>query len=448
VAFIWLTHDSEQRKNEYETRSGAYGSGGDASGSQAGRAAAASTDLPGPAPHTAGPHRYDWMNKLDPRVDANPETVKSSTADGRSNIAESDRHYGRDAAVGAGVGGVGGAAYGSTKKGHTKTDSGVAGISPTTTTYPTASDPYTSKTTSTSEQKYGSQHTTGQQTSGNKSSSATGYQDTATGKGSQYQSAADTSSSDRYGREAAAIGGGTAALGGAAALGEHEYQQPERSIPAAGKGAARDVDDRLQGVGSAGSTGATGTSGATRGTGVAGNTGASRSGSDPISTLADRTTGEVGGVGQQRAASEDAYGSGAGSTTVYKGQQQYGRDSAAAGNVGGGGGTSEQPYRKLSTGTPSGVSSDQLSGQYGKNISGPHNTMPGTFPEAEPGLDTYESPISSSKGYDAGRVGAQEYSTAKHGPTTVATDEGGHTKLHKEQPEERLGSSGYRSLRS
>jgi len=35
-------------------------------------------DLPGPAPHTAGPHRSDFLNKIDPRVDSdmsNPRTV-------------------------------------------------------------------------------------------------------------------------------------------------------------------------------------------------------------------------------------------------------------------------------------------------------------------------------------------------------------------------------------
>jgi hypothetical protein len=30
------------------------------------------TQLPGPAPHTAGPHNKDWMNKLDPFVDSHP----------------------------------------------------------------------------------------------------------------------------------------------------------------------------------------------------------------------------------------------------------------------------------------------------------------------------------------------------------------------------------------
>ena len=29
--------------------------------------------LPGPAPNTAGPHKQDWLNKLDPRVNAIPD---------------------------------------------------------------------------------------------------------------------------------------------------------------------------------------------------------------------------------------------------------------------------------------------------------------------------------------------------------------------------------------
>ncbi|KAN0106804.1 hypothetical protein V8E51_009680 [Hyaloscypha variabilis] len=98
--------------------------------------------LPGPAPNTAGPHKKDWTNKLDPRVDAHPSS-KTTDADilslpvrqgqgssseqtidqdgknlprsdvgeasaGDSNRDQKSHHYGRDAAA-AGV--VGGAAY-------------------------------------------------------------------------------------------------------------------------------------------------------------------------------------------------------------------------------------------------------------------------------------------------------------------------------------------------
>lgn len=35
------------------------------------------TTAPGPAPHTAGPHKSDWMNKLDPRVDSDLDGSKT-----------------------------------------------------------------------------------------------------------------------------------------------------------------------------------------------------------------------------------------------------------------------------------------------------------------------------------------------------------------------------------
>jgi hypothetical protein len=99
--------------------------------------------LPGPAPNTAGPHKKDWMNKLDPLVDSHPSSkttdsdhqtneldtvAKSSyaattrqsmaTTPATSNEPQSsvidrktlgDHYYGRDAAI---TGGVGGAACG------------------------------------------------------------------------------------------------------------------------------------------------------------------------------------------------------------------------------------------------------------------------------------------------------------------------------------------------
>jgi hypothetical protein len=99
--------------------------------------------LPGPAPNTAGPHKKDWMNKLDPFVDSHPSskttdsdhpTIESDTIAKSSHAAvtgqsmattsasskelhsspvdsntSGDHHYGRDAAI---AGGVGGAAYG------------------------------------------------------------------------------------------------------------------------------------------------------------------------------------------------------------------------------------------------------------------------------------------------------------------------------------------------
>jgi hypothetical protein len=45
---------------------------------------------PGPAPHTAGPHRYDLLNKLDPRVDSDLDG--SPTIGGGTNIGNTARH--------------------------------------------------------------------------------------------------------------------------------------------------------------------------------------------------------------------------------------------------------------------------------------------------------------------------------------------------------------------
>lgn len=98
--------------------------------------------LPGPAPNTAGPHKKDWMNKLDPFVDSHPSsktadsdhptnesdtvaksshaattgqsmaTTSATSNEPQSSVVDSntsgDHHYGRDAAI---AGGVGGAAY-------------------------------------------------------------------------------------------------------------------------------------------------------------------------------------------------------------------------------------------------------------------------------------------------------------------------------------------------
>lgn len=93
----------------------------------------------GPASNTAGPHKYDIMNKMDPRI---KETTMSSTTgivprDGvpSSEPTGRDHHYGRDAGL-AGAGGV--AAY-EAEKHHNKheapqqvpgRDSTVAGTQP------------------------------------------------------------------------------------------------------------------------------------------------------------------------------------------------------------------------------------------------------------------------------------------------------------------------------
>ena len=40
--------------------------------------ATGTSTLPGPAPNTAGPHKQDWLNKLDPRVNADPNGPQTS----------------------------------------------------------------------------------------------------------------------------------------------------------------------------------------------------------------------------------------------------------------------------------------------------------------------------------------------------------------------------------
>jgi hypothetical protein len=127
------------------------------------------SNLPGPAPNTAGPHKLDWLNKLDPRVNANPEgpqttghgpfKVDSATAatgkpydpttgytanpahHGIQSVPDGSHggssHLGRDAA-GAGI--VGAGAYEADKHHHNKHDqtlgqtgnSGITGRSTTT----------------------------------------------------------------------------------------------------------------------------------------------------------------------------------------------------------------------------------------------------------------------------------------------------------------------------
>jgi hypothetical protein len=63
----------------------------------------------GPAPNTAGPHSKDWMNKLDPRVDAQPSSAYPTQIGSKNTDSSKDGHHlGRDAAV---AGGAGGAAY-------------------------------------------------------------------------------------------------------------------------------------------------------------------------------------------------------------------------------------------------------------------------------------------------------------------------------------------------
>jgi hypothetical protein len=397
-------------------------SGSQAAGKSTTRSIADDSTLPGPAPHTAGPHKYDWMNRLDPRVEAIPDTTTSPTTETKSETDAGTHHYAHDAALGAGVGGIGGAAYGSTKQGHTKKDSGVAGISPTTT----------------NDQKYASQYTTDQKTSAKTSTASEDVQGTGSRVGSQAASTGDKATPrHQYSREAGAVGGGAAALGGTHALGEHEYRRGERSIPVTGKGAAGQQHYGRDAAIDSGGAGAVG---------LATHELYNREGISSTEDENVQRTSQQHATGVSRS---DTYGPGMIPPKEYASRQQHGHESSPTGGIGSMGGTSKQQYRTLSSGTPSGVSSSQFSSnapapgsQYGTSASGPRSTMPGTFPEPSAGLDTYGDPISSSQaGGAAGVGGTQGYTTTKHGPTTVASDESGHTKLHKETAVEHLVST-------
>lgn len=58
---------------------------------------AATSDLPGPAPNTAGPHSKDWMNKLDPRVDS--AGVATGSTGSRETTAPQSSYTGDDLGV-------------------------------------------------------------------------------------------------------------------------------------------------------------------------------------------------------------------------------------------------------------------------------------------------------------------------------------------------------------
>ena len=91
----------------------------------------------GPAPNTAGPHKSDMLNKLDPRVDSDVSKQQSGTGTtgtsggGSSTTGSSttgrDHHLGRDAGL---VGAGGAAAYEADKHHHNK-DSGLTGTTGT-----------------------------------------------------------------------------------------------------------------------------------------------------------------------------------------------------------------------------------------------------------------------------------------------------------------------------
>lgn len=113
----------------------------------------AANTLDGPAPNTAGPHKQDWLNKLDPRVNSNPDQPQSTghgplkVTEGQTGTAKSSdsttrtvdpTHHGQsrtnelpghDAAA---VGALGGAGAYEAAKHHHGTESGVGGSSSTT----------------------------------------------------------------------------------------------------------------------------------------------------------------------------------------------------------------------------------------------------------------------------------------------------------------------------
>ncbi len=163
-----LTRYSEYRKHENEqgTGLGNAATGAHDSTTGAGQShlerdvgigaagAGAASILSGPAPNTAGPHRYDWLNKLDPRVDANPDQpqftghgplkVEAEQAGTGTRTADpthhgetrANDHSDRDAAA---VGVLGGAGAYEGEKHHSGTDSGF-GVSSTNTTGPHSSN--------------------------------------------------------------------------------------------------------------------------------------------------------------------------------------------------------------------------------------------------------------------------------------------------------------------
>lgn len=113
---------------------------------EAGRGSSDPSTSAGSAPNTAGPHKSDMLNKLDPRVDSDMSKQQSSTGTtGTSGIGGTsttgtsgypstssttgrDHHLGRDAGL---IGAGGAAAYEADKHHHNK-ESGLTGTSRTT----------------------------------------------------------------------------------------------------------------------------------------------------------------------------------------------------------------------------------------------------------------------------------------------------------------------------
>ncbi|KAG4432827.1 hypothetical protein IFR05_011692 [Cadophora sp. M221] len=84
----------------------------------------------GPAPHTVGPHQQDIANVLDPRVNpsnaAGQAAQDTSQTTSHSTVDSSGHHYGRDAAIGAGVVGAAGLAGSQYQSTQSRSDIGTS----------------------------------------------------------------------------------------------------------------------------------------------------------------------------------------------------------------------------------------------------------------------------------------------------------------------------------
>jgi hypothetical protein len=69
--------DPRVDSDQYGGRGNTAGAGGYGTGTHTGGVTGGSNRLPGPADTTAGPHKSDMMNKVDPRVDSDLDGSKT-----------------------------------------------------------------------------------------------------------------------------------------------------------------------------------------------------------------------------------------------------------------------------------------------------------------------------------------------------------------------------------
>lgn len=230
--------------------------------------------LPGPAPNTAGPHKKDWMNKLDPFVDSHPSSKATDAdilaiparsgqgsyseqtidQDGRrlprsdarekfaggassgptSNIGHSgvgsdvlrdqkSHHLGRDAVV---AGAVGGTAY-EAEKHHRKNETEPDTLASTSHTGIGQSSSSPTTGTTTTGATYPPFHTSNDQEHGKDAAVAGGFGGTTTTSTGDKYPAVHTSDDHHYGRDAAVVGG----VGGAAYEAEKHHRKNESNEP-------------------------------------------------------------------------------------------------------------------------------------------------------------------------------------------------------------------------